>query len=65
MRDLARRAHVFTVVEMSTGQLLEDVRLALEGRAPIEFYSRVGGNAPSAEEILAFVEQKCEVAVHA
>ena len=43
---------------MSTGQLRDDVRLALEGRAPVEFYSRVGGNAPSAEEVLAFVEHK-------
>jgi hypothetical protein len=65
MRELSRRARAFATVEMSTGQLLEDVRLTLEGRCPIEFYSRVGGNAPSAEEILAFVEQRFEVAVHA
>ena len=64
MRELSRRARAFTVVEMSTGQLLEDVRLTLEGRSPIEFYSRVGGNAPSAEEVLSFVEQKFEVAAH-
>jgi hypothetical protein len=43
------------VVEMSTGQLLQDVKLSLEGRRPTEFYSRVGGNVPSAEEVLAFV----------
>jgi pyruvate/2-oxoacid:ferredoxin oxidoreductase alpha subunit len=58
IRALSRRAKAFAVVEMSTGQLLEDVRLALEGRTPTEFYSRVGGNVPSAEEVLAFVEQK-------
>jgi 2-oxoisovalerate ferredoxin oxidoreductase alpha subunit len=58
IRDLARRARAFAVVEMSTGQLRDDVRLALEGRAPVEFFSRVGGNAPSAEEVLAFVEAK-------
>jgi hypothetical protein len=45
-------------VELSTGQLVDDVRLALEGRRPVEFYSRVGGNVPSAEEVLAFVERK-------
>ena len=44
------------MVELSTGQMVEDVRLALEGRRPVEFYSRVGGNVPSAEEVLAFVE---------
>ena len=43
---------------MSTGQLLDDVRLALEGRAPVEFFSRVGGNVPSAEEVLAFAGAK-------
>lgn len=58
IRELSRRAKSFAVVEMSTGQLRDDVRLALEGRAPVEFFSRVGGNAPSAEEVLAFVEQK-------
>jgi len=58
IRSLAARAKAFAVVEMSTGQLLQDVRLVLEGRRPVEFYSRVGGNVPSAEEVLAFVEQK-------
>jgi hypothetical protein len=32
--------------------MVEDVRLTLEGRVPVEFYSRVGGNVPLAEEIL-------------
>jgi pyruvate/2-oxoacid:ferredoxin oxidoreductase alpha subunit len=57
---LSRRAHAFFVVELSTGQLLEDVRLVLEGRTPVEFYSRVGGNVPSAEEVLEFVREKAE-----
>jgi 2-oxoisovalerate ferredoxin oxidoreductase alpha subunit len=56
LRAVSRRAKAFAVVEMSTGQLRDDVRLALEGRRPVEFYSRVGGNVPSAEEVLAFVE---------
>ena len=57
-RALARRAKAFAVVEMSTGQLVDDVRLALEGRVPVEFFSRVGGNVPSSEEILEFLEHK-------
>lgn len=57
IRELARHASTFAVVELSTGQLIEDVRLALEGRRPVEFYSRVGGNVPSTEEILAFVRK--------
>jgi pyruvate/2-oxoacid:ferredoxin oxidoreductase alpha subunit len=39
------------VVEMSNGQMVEDVRLALDGKVPVEFYGRVGGNVPSVEEI--------------
>ena len=58
IQELSRRAKAFAVVELSTGQLRDDVRLALEGRRPVEFYSRVGGNVPSAEEVLAFVERK-------
>ena len=57
LRRLAQQASSFAVVEMSTGQLVEDVRLALEGRRPVEFYSRVGGNVPSTEEVLAFARQ--------
>ena len=67
IRELGRRARAFVVVEMSTGQLRDDVRLALDGRAPVEFFSRVGGNAPSAEEVLEFLEHKFaaeEVLVH-
>ncbi len=47
----------FCVVELSTGhgQMLDDVRLAVEGRAEIEFYGRTGGNLPEAGELLNFV----------
>ena len=55
---LSRQAHLFVVVEMSTGQMVDDVRLFLQGRTPVEFYGRCGGNVPSAEEILAFVCEK-------
>lgn len=71
LRDAARTARAFLVVELSTGQLVEDVRLALEGVRPVSSYTRVGGNIPTAEEILAFlqenlVEQRAlEVLAHA
>jgi len=54
----AEHAKVFVVVEMSNGQLLEDVRLTLNGTRPVEFLSRVGGNVPSHEEVLAFVQNQ-------
>jgi 2-oxoisovalerate ferredoxin oxidoreductase alpha subunit len=58
IRALARQAKGFAVVELSTGQMVDDVRLALQGQVPLEFFSRVGGNAPSAEDILAFLSHK-------
>jgi 2-oxoisovalerate ferredoxin oxidoreductase alpha subunit len=42
-------------VELSNGQMLEDVKLALGDRVPVEFYGRVGGNVPSVEELHAEV----------
>jgi len=55
---LARRARVFVVVEMSNGQMVEDVRLAVNGARPVEFLSRMGGNVPSHEEVLRFVREQ-------
>lgn len=42
----------YLVVEMSMGQMVEDVRLAVNGYAPVSLHSRVGGIMPSAEEVL-------------
>ncbi len=55
LRRLSRRACAFVVVELSTGQLVDDVRLAVEGRRPVEFHGRAGGNIPGCEEVLALV----------
>ena len=52
LQRLVRRARLFLVVEMSNGQMVDDVRLAIEGLRPVEFYGRMGGNAPSAEEVM-------------
>jgi len=58
IKRLAKKATVFIVVEMSNGQMLDDVRLALNGACPVEFYSRVGGNIPAHEEVLNFVRDQ-------
>ncbi|HXY11017.1 MAG TPA: 3-methyl-2-oxobutanoate dehydrogenase subunit VorB [Terriglobales bacterium] len=47
----AEKVEKVLVVELSNGQMVEDVRLALNGAVPVEFYGRVGGNVPSVEEI--------------
>lgn len=41
----------FLVIEMSTGQMVEDVRLAVSGKCPVHFYGRTGGSVPTVEEI--------------
>jgi 2-oxoisovalerate ferredoxin oxidoreductase alpha subunit len=55
--ELAERARHFLVVEMSTGQLIDDVRLALNGKRPVDLCFRVGGNVPSPEEVAAHIER--------
>jgi len=45
-------------VEMNAGQMVEDVRLAVNGKIPIEFYGRMGGIVPDPEEILKVLEEK-------
>ena len=42
----------FLVVEMSRGQMVEDVRLAVNGMADVAFYGRTGGAVPTPTEIL-------------
>jgi len=54
--ETADRTKKFLVVEMSAGQMVEDVRLAVNGRARVEFYGRMGGGIPSEEEILQRIE---------
>lgn len=58
--QLADRANVkyFLSVEMSTGQMVEDVKLAVNGRKPVYFYGRTGGILPTPEEILSYAREK-------
>jgi len=53
----ARSAEAMLVVEMNSGQMLQDVRLAVGGQVPVEFYGRLGGMVPFPEEILAEIKR--------
>ncbi len=53
VREAAQKAKAVLVTELSTGQMIEDVRLAVEGKRPIHFYGRQGGMLISPEEITA------------
>jgi len=45
-------------IEMSAGQMVDDVRLAVNGRVPVEFYGRMGGIVPSPDEVLKALKDK-------
>jgi len=47
----ADHAKALLSVEMSMGQMVEDVRLAVNGKKPVYFYGRTGGMIPSVEEV--------------
>jgi len=51
LRELAKQIRTFVVFEMSTGQMIEDVRLALQGYAEIDFHGRPGGVVPTPVEL--------------
>jgi 2-oxoglutarate/2-oxoacid ferredoxin oxidoreductase subunit alpha len=53
LRELAGRVSGVLCVELSAGQMLEDVRLAVEGRCPVAFHGRTGGMVPSPSEVVA------------
>jgi 2-oxoglutarate ferredoxin oxidoreductase subunit alpha len=57
IEQLAGRVSGILVTEMNSGQMLEDVRLAVKGRVPVEFYGRMGGVVPFTEEILHEIER--------
>jgi 2-oxoglutarate ferredoxin oxidoreductase subunit alpha len=57
---LAKSAQAFLTVEMNAGQMVEDVRLAVEGKRPVDFYGRMGGMIPSPEEVMVRVESIAE-----
>ena len=61
--EAAARVQKVLVVELSNGQMVEDVRLALNNKVPVEFYGRVGGNVPSVAELRQQVLTRMPVAV--
>lgn len=54
--QLADEVEGCLVVEMNAGQMVDDVRLAVGGQIPVDFFGRMGGNVPMPGEILAAIE---------
>jgi 2-oxoglutarate ferredoxin oxidoreductase subunit alpha len=55
LNDMADRVRQFVVFEMSTGQMLEDVQIALDGKADIIFHGRPGGVVPTPIEFARII----------
>jgi 2-oxoglutarate ferredoxin oxidoreductase subunit alpha len=53
---LADQVEAILVVEMNGGQMVDDVRLAVEGRVPVSFYGRMGGVVPLPDEVLEQIQ---------
>jgi 2-oxoglutarate ferredoxin oxidoreductase subunit alpha len=56
--DYADKVKGFLSVEMNAGQMVEDVLLAVNGKAPVEHYGKMGGMIASPSEILNALEEK-------
>ena len=50
--ELAAQTRGMLVVEMNAGQMVDDVRLAVNGAVPVKFYGRMGGAVPFPEEVV-------------
>ena len=46
---------------MSAGQMVEDVRLAVDGRVKVDHYGRMGGVVPTPEEIVVALKEKFSI----
>jgi 2-oxoglutarate ferredoxin oxidoreductase subunit alpha len=57
LADLAARARGFLAVELSAGQMVEDVRLAVGGRRPVAFEGRMGGMVPTPGEVVEAIRR--------
>ncbi len=57
IRKTIPAASAYLVVEMSMGQMVDDVRLAINGERPVHFYGRTGGMVPTVAEVTAQIEK--------
>ncbi|HMQ80945.1 MAG TPA: 3-methyl-2-oxobutanoate dehydrogenase subunit VorB [Ignavibacteria bacterium] len=53
---LADKMKLMLTVELNSGQMIEDVKLAVNGKVPVEFYGRLGGMLPNPDEIVNKLE---------
>lgn len=56
--ELAGQVRMALAVEMSAGQMVEDVRLAVNGKVPVFYYGRMGGMVPTPDEVVENLKEK-------
>jgi 2-oxoglutarate ferredoxin oxidoreductase subunit alpha len=59
IQELGKQRRYFLVFEMSMGQMVEDVQLALEGKGEVSFYGRPGGVIPTPSEVFRVISRLC------
>jgi 2-oxoglutarate ferredoxin oxidoreductase subunit alpha len=55
--EMTKRVKLFVSVEMSLGQMIEDIQLAVNGKTDVKFYGRVGGIVPTPDEVAEAIEK--------
>jgi 2-oxoglutarate ferredoxin oxidoreductase subunit alpha len=56
--EYANKVKAMLTVELNAGQMVEDVRLAVNGKVPVEHYGRLGGIVYTPDEIVEAVKNK-------
>lgn len=56
LEELASQVKLMLTVELNSGQMVEDVKLGVNGKVPVEFFGRMGGMMPTPEDIVHHLE---------
>lgn len=58
INKLADKVRLILTVEMSAGQMVEDVMLAVNGKVPVHYYGRMGGMIPTPDEVVENLKER-------
>ena len=53
----ANESRIYLTVELSCGQMIEDVKLAVAGKSPVKFFGRTGGGVPTVDDVLEKIRE--------
>jgi 2-oxoglutarate ferredoxin oxidoreductase subunit alpha len=56
LEELASQVKLMLSVELNSGQMVEDVKLGVNGKVPVHYYGRMGGMVPTPEDIVHHLE---------